>query len=125
VLPEGGEYGVCDATRILLRERPPLDRWQLLSEEGVRGRHRLVKGARQSLLQWAKVVRPEDASAPGVDGTGSVAGAIALDRGLDEGANELGLRLGGRSRPRLLHEDECLHGVRGVERQLERDHGAG
>src|SRR5262245_54372722 len=90
-LPEDGEYGVCDATRVLLRERPPLDRWQLLGEEGVRGRHRILERAREPALQCRPVTRPEDPTAPRVDGTGFVAGAITLNRRLDEGANELSL----------------------------------
>src|SRR5262249_31639210 len=78
-----------------LRERPLLQCGQLLSEQGVRVRRRLVEATWHSLLECLPVVRPEDAREERVDGTRFVAGAVALDRRLDEGANELRLRRGG------------------------------
>ena len=84
----------------------------------------MLEGARQSLLQPAAVTGSEHSLEEPVDSTGRIAGAIPLDRGLHELAEERGLHLGGRNRPRGFHEDEGLHCLREVEGQLQRDHGA-
>jgi hypothetical protein len=115
-----------DAPRVLFSERPTLPECgELLGEERVRVGDGLVEGARESLLERVTVTRPEDAAEERVDGTVLVAGAVVLDRWLHELAAEGRLQLGRRRRPRGVHRDDGVHGVRGIEGQLERDRDTG
>jgi hypothetical protein len=68
VLTDHGEYGLGDAPRVLLRERPALPhRRQLLGKERVCVTDRLVGGAGEFLLERAPVVGAEDAAEERVD----------------------------------------------------------
>ena len=104
-----------------------LHRWragQLLVEERVRVRDRLLDRARQASLERVAVARSEDASCEGVDRAGPVAGSVTLNRRRHELAHEARLVVRRRHGPRRLHEDEGVHRFRGVQCQLEGDHRA-
>ncbi len=117
--PQDGEHWLLDAVRVVFGERPLLDGGYFLGEERVGVGDCLLEGPGQPVVERGTVAGSEDAAEEDVDRSGLVARAVALDSGQDDVRAELPLGVGGRGGPRGLHEGEGVHGLGGVQRELE------
>ena len=78
-----------------------------------------LEGAGQPVVERGAVAGAEDAGEEDVDRCGLVARAVALEGGQGDVRAELPLGVGGRGGPGGLHEGEGVHGLGGVQRELE------
>jgi hypothetical protein len=125
VFPGDDERRLGDASRFVVAERPLCHRGQFLAEERVGVGHGLVDRTGERLLERGAVVGSADAAHPGVDGSRLVACAVALERGLDDRVDHLHVDGAGGCGPRRVQQGQGVHGVGGVQCQLERHARAG
>ena len=120
-----GERWLLDAAGVVFSERPLVEGGYFLGEERVGVGDCLCEGAGQSVVERGTVAGPEDGAEENVDRSGLVARAVAVDSSRGDVRAELPLGVGGRGGPGGLHRGEGVHGIGGVQRELECHRDAG
>ena len=119
---EDAEDGLGDPPGVLPREPPLPQRRQLDAEERVGVGHRLRVRARDQRVEEAAVGWPDRPPQEAVDRPLLVPGSVQLERRPDRLREH---RPAGDVQERRLQQDQGVHDLRRVQRQLQGDHPAG